>query len=174
MIDFLTYLEGAIPTLILLGGVALLSVIGWHAQRNPSGSVNFADLFTSPTGRLTWDRIVAMGTFIVSTWVVASYASQKILSNDMFMYFMLFGSGSAVAVEALRIWSGRPTPQILREAAVPSGMVVTTNVNPPISEVPYSADERPGVKVKPPETPPAVVTTVTTTAKQPDSGGTLK
>lgn len=115
---------------LLLALIAGVTWLGWKAQKERN-DIDFADVFRDERGKVTWSRFGAIGSFIASTWVLISYASMKIMPNELYFGYLLFWSGSAVAIKALEVWSGRPAqlPSPPPEPPPPA-TVVTTNVNP--------------------------------------------
>jgi hypothetical protein len=114
---------------ILIFLIAAVCYLGWKTQHDRD-DVDFADVFRDTNGKVTWTRFAAMGCFITSTWVVISYASARILPNEMLYAYLLTWSGAPVLLEAIRVWSGRPAAT---EPAPPQGAAanVTVNQNPP-------------------------------------------
>lgn len=130
MSDMLAFWLNQPANFLLLALVAAVVWLGWKAQRERT-DIDFADVFRGDGGKVTWSRFGAIGSFIASTWVLVSYASMKIMPNELYYAYLLFWSGSAVAIKALEVWSGRPAqlPTPPPEPPAPT-TVVNTNVNP--------------------------------------------
>jgi len=91
---------------ILLVLLTAICWIGWRAQATRE-DVDFVEIFRDDNGKLTWGRFAAVGSFVASTWVLTSYASLKILPNEMLYAYLGCWSGSAVVLKALDIWGKR-------------------------------------------------------------------
>jgi hypothetical protein len=93
------------PTNVVLA-ISLLATGYVIMKAQSSGKFDFGEMLRDEAGRASSSRVIALGAFSASTWVLMRYTTTNAITDWIWWGYLAAWSGSAVLSKAIDAWRG--------------------------------------------------------------------
>lgn len=125
--DMIAWVYRHLMDIALIGWIIVSLVSLWLAQKNRD-SFNLLDFVCDPPGKASLDKLIRLGTWVFTSWIIAEFVRQGKLTESFFMAYLATWAGLA-AVKA-----GADAYTMAKQQPQPATHV--TNVNQPGGQQP--------------------------------------
>lgn len=129
-------MNSCLSTLPFSGSGALLGVLAlfalwvlWKVQRSPK-PVDFVDLILDDAGKASWSRIMAIGGFLFSSWVMAHLELTGKMTYEFFGLYFGVCVGGAVYYQTRKGQAGDGAQNVNVSAPAGASVNVRTGAQP--------------------------------------------